>query len=188
MKKFRLLGAAVLPAVLACGCSNLSHSEAGALGGGAFGAGLGAIIGKATGHNPAAGALIGGATGALAGGAIGHSADQAEQHRAQVAAAQARQMGLIDVVQMVQSHVSDDLIINEIRTRGAVFNISAQDTIWLKQNGVSDRVVAEMQATATCYPRRVVTTTPAYAERVVVVEEPRPVVGVGLGYTYYGRR
>jgi osmotically inducible lipoprotein OsmB len=179
MNRIRLLGAAVLPALLACGCSNLSHTENGALAGGAIGAGTGALIGKATGHT-AGGAAIGAGIGALTGGLIGNSADQTEKR---IAAAQAQsQLGLNDVVQMAQSHVSDEIIINQIRTRGTVFHLSAQDTIWLKQNGVSDRVLAEMQATATRYvPGRVYSAAPVY------VVDPPPVVGVGIGYTHYGR-
>ena len=159
MTKVRLLSAAVIPALLACGCSNLSHTENGALAGGAIGAGVGA----------------------LSGGLIGNAVDKSEQ---KVQAAQAQsQMGLTDVVQMTQSHISDDIIINQIRTRGTVFQLSAQDTIWLKQNGVSDRVIAEMQATAARVPRRCYSAEPVY-----VVEPAPPVVGVGFGYTHYGHR
>ena len=186
MNKIRLVSAAVLPAVLACGCSSLSHTENGALAGGAIGAGTGALISRATGHSGAAGALIGAGVGALSGGLIGHAADETE-HR--VAATQAQtQMGLTDVVQMTQSHVSDEVIINQIRSRGTVFHLSAQDTIWLKQQGVSDRVVDEMLATARRYPAQVV--APAGGAQVLVVEPapPPPVVGVGFGYTHYGRR
>jgi len=63
-----------------------------------------------------------------------------------------------------------------------VFRLSATDTIWLKQNGVSDPVVQEMLATANRVPRRVYTAAPVY-EPVYVVEPPPPVsVGVGFGY------
>ena len=58
-------------AVLLGGCSApLSYREKGALGGGALGAGAGAIIGSALGH-PGRGALIGGGLGALGGVAMG---------------------------------------------------------------------------------------------------------------------
>jgi len=95
----------------------------------------------------------------------------------------------MDVIKMVQAHVSDDVIINQIRSRGCVFNLSAEDTIYLKQNGVSDRVVAEMQATAARVPRRVYSSAPVYTQPVYVVEpNPPPVVGLGFGYTHVGRR
>jgi hypothetical protein len=184
MKITRLLVPAALPVVLACGCSSLSHTENGALAGGGIGAATGALIGHATGHT-AGGALIGAGVGALTGGLVGNAVDQSE--KTAVAAAQARHpLGLVAVVQMAQSHVSDDLIISDIRTTGSVFHISAQDTIWLKQNGVSDRVVQEMMLTATRYPQRVYSATPVYAEPVYVVEPPPP-VSVGVGFGYAGR-
>jgi hypothetical protein len=186
MNKRHFLRAAVIPAVLACGCSSLSHTENGALAGGGIGALTGALIGHQSGHT-AGGAAIGGAVGALAGGLIGNSQDQTE-HKIQAAEAKA-QMGVTDVIQMAQSHISDEVIINHIRTSGTVFHLSAQDTIWLKENGVSDRVVAEMQATAGRPPRRVVyTTAPVYAQPVYVVEPaPPPPVGFGFAYTHVGR-
>jgi hypothetical protein len=170
---------------LACGCENLSHTENGALAGGAIGAGTGAVIGHALGHT-GGGALIGAGVGALSGGLVGNAVDN--QEKKAVAAAQARHpLGLVDVVQMAQAHVSDELIVSDIRTTGSVFHLSAQDTIWLKQNGVSDAVVAEMMATANRYPRRVYSSTAVYGEPVYVVEPAPPPVSVGFGYTAVGR-
>jgi hypothetical protein len=174
MKALSLLASSVLPLLLSCGCSNLNHTENGALAGGAIGAGTGALVGHALGHT-AGGALIGAGVGALSGGLIGNSADNAEK-RAEAAAQARHPMGMVDVVQMAQSHVSDDLIISEVRATGSVFRLSAQDTIWLKQNGVSDVVVQEMVATAYRYPRRYYSVEPVYVE-------PAPVaVGVGVGF------
>jgi hypothetical protein len=175
----------LLPILLACGCDSLSHTENGALAGGAIGAGTGALIGNMTGH-AGGGALIGAGVGALSGGLIGHAVDSSER-KAEAAAQASHPLGMVDIVQMAQSHVSDDLIISDIRSTGSVFHLSAQDTIWLKQNGVSDRVVQEMMATAYRYPRRVYTAAPAYAQPVYVVEQPPPVsVGVGFGYASCG--
>jgi hypothetical protein len=189
MNRIRFLGFSVLPVLLATGCSNLSHTENGALAGGGIGALTGALIGKTTGHT-AGGAAIGAGVGALTGGLMGNAIDKSEQRKeAMVANAQAQsQLGMMDVIKMVQAHISDDVIINQIRTRGCVFNLSAEDTIYLKQNGVSDRVVAEMQATARV-PRRVYSGAPVYTQPVYVVEpSPPPVVGLGFGYTHVGRR
>jgi hypothetical protein len=177
MNEKNLLLVAIAPALL-CGCESMSHTETGALAGGAVGAGAGAIVGHALG-NTGAGALVGAAAGALSGGLIGHAADKSEE-RAAAAAQAAHQLGLVDIAQMAQQHVTDEVIINQIRSTGSVFQMSAQDTIWLKQNGVSDRVLDEMLATATRYPGRVVAVAPAY-ERVYVVDEPPP-VQVGFGY------
>jgi hypothetical protein len=193
MNRNHFLLGAVFPALLACGCDSLSNTEGGALGGGLLGAGAGALIGHATGHT-GAGALIGAGAGALTGGLIGHAVDKSEERTAaQVAAANAQSqqapLGMIDVVQLVQAHVADEVIIAQIRSTGSVFHLSSNDTIYLKQQGVSDAVVQEMILTANRYPRRVYTSTPVYTERVYVVDpDPPPVaVGVGFGYTHYGR-
>jgi hypothetical protein len=167
----------------------MSNTEAGAGAGGLIGAGTGAVVGSATGHT-GAGALIGAGVGALSGGLVGHAVDKSEEKTAaQIAAANAPArgpLGITDVAQMVQARVSDDVIITQIRSTGAVFNLSQTDIIWLKQQGVSDAVVQEMQATASRYPRRVYTAAPVYAQPVYVVE-PQPPVSVGVGFGYYGR-
>jgi hypothetical protein len=54
-------------------------------------------------------------------------------------------MNLADVAALAMSKVSDDIILNQMRTTGAVFRIGAEEIIWLKKNGVSDRIVMEMQ-------------------------------------------
>jgi hypothetical protein len=168
----------LLPALALCGCSNLSNTENGALAGGAIGAGTGAIIGRATG-NTGAGALIGAGVGAVTGGLVGHAADESEKRAEARAAAAARgPLGITDIAQLVQAHVDDSVIISQIRSSGSVFHLSSNDTIWLKQQGVSDAVVQEMLATATRYPRRV------YVEEPVYVEPP---IGVGIGFGYRGR-
>jgi hypothetical protein len=187
MKAIGLLNAAVLPALLACGCSSMSNTEKGVGVGGALGAGTGAIIGHATGHT-GAGALIGAGVGALSGGLVGHAIDKSEEKtQAEIAAASAPgPLGLTDVAQMAQQHISDEVIINQIRTTGSVFRLSPSDIDYLKQNGVSDAVVMEMQATATRYARRVYTAAPV-CQPVVVYEQPPPPVGVGFGVGFGGR-
>ena len=87
---------------------------------------------------------------------------------------------------MAQQHVSDDVIITQIRTTRSVFQLSANDTIWLKQQGVSDVVIQEMLATPSRYYRRVYSAAPAYPPPVYVVEPAPPVaVGVGFGYRWH---
>src|SRR6266851_4552125 len=154
MKTLRLLVAGMIPVLLSSGCSSMSNTDRGVLGGGAIGAGTG--------------------------GLIGNSADRQEK-KAQEAAAAAqaqRQIPLPDVVQMTQQHISDPVIINQIRSTNSSYVLSAQDTIWLKQNGVSDAVITEMMATAQRYPRRVYAPGPVYAEPVIVVDPPPVAVGV----------
>jgi hypothetical protein len=88
---------------------------------------------------------------------------------------------------MTQQHVSDAVIISQIRSSNSVYQLSAQDTTWLKQNGVSDAVVMEMLATAHRFPRRVYVDGPVYGEPVYVVDPPPPPVGVGVGVGFRGR-
>jgi hypothetical protein len=184
MKKKCIESSVIICAALLVGCSSMSNTEKGAGAGGLIGAGTGAVIGSATGHT-GAGALIGGAVGALSGGLIGHSVDESERRtEAQIAAANPPRgpLGLVDIVQLTQSHVTDNVIISMIRSTGSVYQLSANDTIWLKQNGVSDAVVTEMLATANRVPRRVYSATPVY-----VVEPEPPPVSVGFGIGYHGR-
>src|SRR5262245_18176035 len=115
MKRLRLMGAAFLPALLACGCSSMNNTERGALSGAGLGAVAGGVISKATGHGVGNGALIGGALGGVAGGLTGNAIDESERKQdAKIAAATATMpqgpLGLTDVVQMAQSHVSDNII------------------------------------------------------------------------------
>src|SRR5262245_12717133 len=177
-----LLAVALFPVLLSGGCASMSNTDKGVLGGGAIGAGTGALIGSATGHT-GLGAAVGGVVGAVSGGLIGNGIDRAE-HKADearsVAAASASApgaLGLTDIVQMAYQHIDDGIIISQIRTTGSVYHLSAQDIVWLKQNGVSDPVIQEMQATAYRTPRRVYTATPVY----VVPEPPPPAVRVGFG-------
>jgi osmotically inducible lipoprotein OsmB len=76
-----VLGAMMLAAV-GCASQPLTTREEGTLGGGALGAGSGAIIGAVVGH-PAAGALIGGGLGALGGFAVGNEMQNQENQQAQ---------------------------------------------------------------------------------------------------------
>ena len=180
MTKTCLGSIVVFVGVVLTGCSSMSNTEKGAGAGGLIGAGTGAAIGSATGHT-GAGALIGGAVGALSGGLIGNGIDKSEA-RAAAANPPRGPLGITDVVSMAQSHVTDELIVTQIRTTGSVFHLSSNDTIWLKQNGVSDAVVTEMLASANRVPRRVYSAAPVY-----VVEQPPPPVSVGVGFGYHGR-
>lgn len=180
----RLIPIALFPALVASGCSTMTTTDKGVATGGLLGAGTGALIGNATGHT-GAGAIIGAGVGALTGGLIGNSIEESEKRtEAKVAAAQAAQgrLGITDVVSMAQSHISDDVIITQIRSTGSIFRLSSNDTIWLKQQGVSDRVVEEMLASASRPPAVVYRRQPVY-----VIEEAPPPVSFGVGYTHYRR-
>lgn len=175
----------LIPGVLT-GCASMTPTEQGVLGGGALGGVTGAIVGNAVG-NTGAGAAIGAGVGALAGGLTGNSVEQAE-HRAVAqanAAQQQRQLALTDIAQMTAGGLSDAVIIGQIRTTGSVYNLSPAELQWLKDAGVHDAVVLEMQQTA-ARPRPLVHgrgPRPVYVvEQPVFVGPPPPVVGVGFSY------
>jgi len=188
------------PLVLLNGCSSMSNTDKGVAAGGLIGAGTGAAIGSVT-KNTGVGAVIGAATGALAGGLIGSGVDKAEAkadaaHAEAVAAqeqAEARRLSVQDVAQLAQQHISDDVIISQIRTTGSVYHLQPQEIQWLKGCGVSDRVIIEMQTTASRPARRVYTQAPVYSQPTVVqpvyVVEPAPPppVSIGFGYSSRGR-
>lgn len=147
------LFAGVLIAGSCLGCSNMNNSQKGAVVGTAGGAAAGAIIGKQLG-NTGAGAAIGAVTGLVTGGLIGNAEDEKEQKQnaqAQVAyeqnmrARQARAVTNGDIVNLVQEGVGDDVICNEIRTRGGNFDTSPQAIIYLQRAGVDSRVIQAMQ-------------------------------------------
>jgi Zn-dependent alcohol dehydrogenase len=142
------LALAALP--LATGCASPSKTAQGAGVGGAIGAGTGALIGSASGHT-GKGALIGGLVGAGLGGLIGNEEDQKDKRALQdrainaEARAAASAIGIDDVVQMTLSKQSEDVIINQIRTTNSTYQLTAEDLRHLSTNGVSDRVIMEMQ-------------------------------------------
>lgn len=171
--------------VLTCGitgCASLTPTENGVLGGGALGGVTGAVIGNAVG-NTGAGAAIGAGVGALAGGLTGNSIEKAENKA--VAQAQARQLGLTDIVQMANGQVSDAVIIGQIRSTGSSYTLSPTDIQWLKNNGVSDGVILEMQQSAHRRPVVYGRPRPVYVVEEPICYGPPPVVGVGF---HYGRR
>ncbi|MEM6329755.1 MAG: YMGG-like glycine zipper-containing protein [Planctomycetota bacterium] len=125
----------------------------GTLVGGGLGAVTGAIIGGR--GNRGEGALIGAGIGAITGRLLGKNKDQADRQRAALGAAataqanaQAAQLAItnLSVIEMTRAGLSDDVIIGAIRQRGGRFDLSPTGLITMKQNGVSDRVVAAAQS------------------------------------------
>jgi outer membrane lipoprotein SlyB len=181
------------------GCSAFSNTAQGAGVGGLLGAGAGAAIGSASGH-AGKGAAIGGLLGAGAGGLIGNDIDQQEKRqrnaelaatRAELANAQARPtqapLGMTDIIRMTQQNLGEAVIIEQIRSTHSTFTLSNQDIEWLKQNGVCDGVILEMQRSR---PGPVATQV---IRQPVIYAEPAPVyiyrpycppppVGFSFGY------
>lgn len=190
------------------GCAHMNNTERGAGAGALVGTAAGAMVGAATGRpvaGAAAGALIGTAGGAL----IGNQVDKDEKRASDIAHAQAvadarhqqQRMGIADVIGMAQAKHHDQVIINQLRKTGSSFDLTLTDLDMLKNAGVSDRVITEMQASRPAVsPGRVVvreTQPVVYETPPAVVVRPAPVVYVGPGYhprpcygpgVYYGRR
>jgi hypothetical protein len=193
-------------AVGSTGCSTMSNTEKGMGIGGALGAGVGTAIGAATG-NPKTGAVVGGLVGAGIGGAAGSEADERDRERAYskemaqiqqaTATADARKMGLIDVVQMNQQGIAPNLIINQIRSTGSTFSLSTADLNYLNEQHVPNEVIAAMQqaqpgpTVMRGGPRTVVVREPEMIFYERPYYRPRPVFiapGPSFGVTYIHRR
>ncbi|WP_020468964.1 glycine zipper domain-containing protein [Zavarzinella formosa] len=169
------------------GCAGTSQTTQGAGIGALLGTGTGALLGSATGHT-GTGALLGLGAGTIIGGAIGNEEDRREKNaliqaknEAEVRAAQqGTRLGLTDVIQLSRQNLGDEVIINQIRSTHSTFQLSTEDLRSLKENGVSDRVVVEMQNARPERPETVV--VPRY---VPYYARPRYYYGPGP-YYYYG--
>jgi len=132
------------------GCASPYYQDRGTLVGGAAGAGVGALVGEASGH-PGVGALVGAGVGAVTGNVVGAGMDDvAARNRAEIAArmGQAVPPGAVstnDVIAMTRSGVDDELIVNHIRTSGMAQPLQAGELIALQQQGVSKQVIQAMQ-------------------------------------------
>jgi hypothetical protein len=166
----------------------MNNTDKGVLAGGALGAAAGGLIGGQRGK-ALPGAAIGGVLGAVAGGLTGSAIDKSERKQEQklAAATAPPPLQLQDIVQLTASGSSDDVIISQIRATGSVYNLTAQDIIWLQNNGVREPVIREMQATAYRPMRRVYTAVPVQPVYVVPAPPPPPPVGFGVGVTYIRR-
>jgi hypothetical protein len=188
VQRFKLLAAGLLlPLSLLTGCSSTNNTGQGIVGGGLLGGALGALVGAAAGR-PLAGAAIGAGIGGTMGGVAGASEDRRERRYVQaVAAAEQRaQDELVEVAKMAQAHVSDAVIIQHVRNSGAIFNLTSDQIVWLKQQGVSEGVIQEMEYTGRVAVRPVYPYPGYVVTQPVVVAEPAPPPGpyVGVGVTY----
>ena len=131
------------------GCQSMGKkAKTGTLVGALGGAGLGGIIGHQSGHG-AEGAAIGGAVGALTGGLIGNQMDknaqqtQSASYSATVTTSQG--MTLQEIVDLVGKGVHEDVIIDRIRLANTRLNLSETDITYLRDNGVSEKVISELR-------------------------------------------
>jgi uncharacterized protein YcfJ len=154
----------------AIGCRSPFYADKGAGIGALGGAGVGALVGNAVGST-AGGALIGAGVGALGGAVVGTALDDIQaQNRAEIAATLGRQVQAgaatpEEVIAMTRSGVSPALIANYVRTSGMARPLTANDVIYLHNNGVAGEVIQTMQAPP-----------PAMGPTPMVAAAPAPII------------
>lgn len=175
--------ALVCTSLLSSGCSFDSQAERGTAIGALYGSFLGALIGNQSGH-AGGGAAIGALAGGLTGNAIGEANDERDAALAHAAYVESKNaVTNADLIMMSRNGVSDDVIINSVRTQGGRLDLSPMAIVNLKNSGVSDNVIRGIQEAAETsaappppYPRG------GAVQTSFVVIQPQPVVGVGMTF------
>lgn len=131
------------------GCQNAqTRAGEGAVIGGILGAAAGGIIGHQSGHG-GEGAAIGAAAGALTGALVGTSVPKNQQASgAQSQGAQTanpNRMSIQQVIDLSKQGVHEDVVIDKIRLSNSRFALTATDIAYLKEQGVSQKVIDAMQ-------------------------------------------
>lgn len=140
MKKAILILLCVSCGVVFVGCASMGEkTKTGAIAGGLIGAAAGGIIGHQSGHG-LEGAAIGAGIGALGGGLIGNQMDK------KATVTNSKHLSIVEIVDMVSKSVSDDVIIDEIKKTKSQYDLSSEAITYLKDNGVSDKVIDVMLA------------------------------------------
>ena len=168
MNRFFEVTSLGLCVVLLAGCESLpgTDEQQGAVIGGAGGAAVGAVVGGE--EHRVLGAVLGGVLGAAGGYVIGANSDkildkndddaEAAGRRARtepVTAEQARTASTADVnndgfvtldevVAMEQADLSDDEMLRRLEATGQVFDLTEQGKQYLRDRGVSDKVINQM--------------------------------------------
>ncbi len=101
---------------------------------------------------------------------------------ANIGHAQALPPGVQDVVKLAQAGISDDIILNQLKNNGAIYNLTADQIILLKNQGVSQPVIkalltgsaAPIPAAAPPATVPVPAPAPAPAENVPISVAPAP--------------
>jgi len=148
MKIFTLVIACLFFIMIGLGCqSTNSGAVKGGVIGGIIGAVGGGIIGHQSGHG-GEGAAIGAAAGAVTGAIIGNQTGtpgQAATPAQATPAMSANQMSIQQIVDLTKQGVNEAVIIDRIRMSNSRFNLSTDDISYLKQRGVSLKVIDVMQ-------------------------------------------
>ena len=182
---------------LLSGCHSHNYTQRGAATGGLGGAGLGAVIGEIASDEPLAGAAIGSAVGALSGAAVGSGLDKIDarsRYRTESLAAnqavyqQPIGTSMNEIISMSNAGLSDQIISRHIRTQGFGQSLDAGDLIALRQQGVSDAVIADLQDSSIQSPVRIASAQQVITPAPVIVEELYHAVPVPYGPRRYRRR
>ncbi len=147
MKKLLVIIIIAAIGLLTVGCQNTqTRATEGAIIGGVLGAGAGYGIGTATGHHGAEGAAIGAVTGALAGGLIGGQMNKNKNAgQGTQGGVNPSQMSMQQIVDLAKQGVHEDVIVDKIRLSNSKFTLTQADLDYLKEQGVSQKVINAMQ-------------------------------------------
>lgn len=161
----------------ASGCESTSYGQRGTVLGALGGGGIGALIGRATGHT-GSGALIGAGAGALTGAVVGSTLDDIDaRNRAEFSAQLGREVDpggatTTEVLAMSRAGVDLQLIINYVNRAGMVQPLTVQDVIYLHEQGVNSDVIQAMQNPGGAYaPPGVVQVMPP-RQTVIIDDDP----------------
>lgn len=153
MKKVSLVITGFIFLFVVSGCqSNKTRVAEGAVIGTVLGAAAGGIIGH-QGHHGGEGAAIGAAAGALTGALIGAQVNKPGQTNVSAAqqtasASNPNQMSMQQIIDLSRQGINENVIIDKIRLTNSKFTLTADDLANLKNQGVSQNVIAVMQGAA----------------------------------------
>jgi hypothetical protein len=78
---------------------------------------------------------------------------------------------LVDLVRLINSGMSDSIIAEQVRQSGQTYNLSVNDLLYLKQNGVQESTIAALMATPAGAPAAAPATAPATAPAELVFND-----------------
>jgi Glycine zipper len=145
MMRARLFGLFIASSIcfIMAGCQSGPHAQQGTLLGGLTGGAMGALIGDRS-DNALPGAMIGALAGGLAGNAVGGRVDQ-EIEASKVPPVSPSAVTIPDLISLSRSGLSEEVILNQVRANGFNGNLTSDTLIYLKNQGVSDRAISELQ-------------------------------------------
>jgi uncharacterized protein YcfJ len=148
MKNLFLFMMCIFIIALNVGCqTNKTKAAEGAVIGGVLGAAAGGIIGHQS-HHGAEGAGIGAAVGAITGAIVGSQIEKTGQSTPAAPATQntnPNQMSIQQIVDLTKQGIHEDVIIDKIRLSNSRFTLNSNDIDYLKQQGVSQKVIDAIQ-------------------------------------------